>query len=133
MLLIQRGEPVPRVPLDQLASLPLAAPALAASADPMTGAVTLQPLPTLARVVVRRFFHPSWRVTCDGRPVASGPAGDARLLGFTPPAGARTCIAAVGPTDLEELGDAAALVSFALLLGWMGAALWPRRRQAYDA
>jgi hypothetical protein len=133
MLLIQGGEPVPRVPLDRLASLPLAAPALSASADPVTGAVTLQPPPASGPIVVRRFFHPAWRVTCDGRPVASRPTGDARLLGFTPPASARTCVAAVGPTRLEELGDAAALASLAVMLGWTGAALWPRRRQTYDA
>jgi hypothetical protein len=116
MLLIRGGYPIPRVPLEQLAGLPLAAPSQAASADAVTGAVMIRPARSLDLVVVRRFFHPSWRVDCDGRPVASRPVGPGRLLGFTPPANAQTCIAAIGPTRLELLGDAAALASLALLI-----------------
>jgi hypothetical protein len=42
MLRIVGGEPRPVVPLDTLAALPLASPSLGASADPVTGAVSLR-------------------------------------------------------------------------------------------
>ncbi|HVN00214.1 MAG TPA: hypothetical protein VMT68_08370 [Caulobacteraceae bacterium] len=136
MLLIRGGgEPAPRLPLSALAALPLAAPSLFANADPVTGAVKVRPRADPTPVVVRRFYHPSWRVTCDGRPVETGPAGPARLLSFTPPANAQECTASVGPTPLETLGDALAGASLVLLVGW--AALMLRRARpssaTYDA
>jgi len=125
MLQIVGGLPQPRVPLARLATLPLAAGALSATSDPSTGAVRLRPPPAGGRVVLRRFYFPSWRVMCDGRAVASASTGPARLVGFAAPPGAAACEAAPAATPAEGLGRA---LSLAAALGLAGYALWPRRR-----
>jgi hypothetical protein len=119
MLRIVNGDPRPVVPLDTLAALPLATSTLSETADPVTGAVSLQPTANARLIVLRRFHHPSWAVTCDGREVAAGPVGAGRLLGFSPAPGAKSCLAKVGPTPLERLGDGLAIASLALLLGYL--------------
>jgi hypothetical protein len=131
MLRIEGVQPEPLVPLQTLTALPLAAPSLAATSDPMTGAIRLRPAAGARLVVLRRFYFPSWRVTCDGAPVTASPTGPGRLVGFAPPLRAKTCEAVVGQTLQERLGAALTLTSALAMLGY---GLWalasaPRRRR----
>ncbi len=121
MLSIEHGEPQPRVPFGQLQRLPLVAGAASATADPVTGAIRLRPGPGASPVIARRFYFPSWRARCDGAGVAVGPVGPARLVGFTPPAGAVACRLFVGMTLQEQIGAALSALSLAL---WFAYAVW---------
>jgi hypothetical protein len=134
MLRIRAGRPEALVPLDSLAALPLAAPTLSAASDPLTGEVSLRPPPGGGRLVLRRFYFPSWEVRCDGVQVATSPVGPGRLVGFTAPPGAKRCDAVIGQTSSERLGGCLSLASLAAILGY---ALWAlaglRRRQTTTA
>lgn len=132
MLRMTRDGPAPAVP--GLSALPLVAGAVGARSDPVTGAIWLRrPVGAAGPVTARRFYFPSWQARCDGRDVAVAPVGAARLVGFTPPPGARSCRAFVGRTAEERLGGAIALTSLALLClyalwaGGLLAGLSPRR------
>ncbi|HLY79731.1 MAG TPA: hypothetical protein VKQ70_10180 [Caulobacteraceae bacterium] len=135
MLLIEGGHPSARVPLDTLAALPLAAPSLAATSDPLTGAVHLRAAPGAGPIVLRRFYFPSWQVRCDGATVAAAPVGPGRLVGFAAPVGAKSCDAAAAPTAPERVGSWLSLASLALMLSYLvwAAALGARRRQGFTA
>jgi hypothetical protein len=119
MVRIVGGEPTPAVALDRLAQLPLAAgPALAAppAADPVTGAVSLALAPgAQSQVILRRFYFPSWRASCAGRPAPVAPTGPARLVGFVAPAGATRCEAHIGVAPPETFGAVVAALSLLLL------------------
>jgi hypothetical protein len=132
MLLIEGGHPSPRVPLGTLAALPLAAPSLSASSDPLTGAIHLRPSPDAGPIVLRRFYFPSWDVRCDGIAVGAAPVGPGRLVGFTAPAGAKRCDAAIVQTDPERLGGWLSLASLSLIIAYAvwAAALGAHRRRA---
>jgi hypothetical protein len=131
MLRMTSDGPAPAIGFDQLGRLPLASdPSAAASADPVTGAVTLRlPAGQHGPITLRRFYFPSWSVACDGQPVAAAP-GFAKLVTFTPPPGARACQARIAPTAGERLGGYLAIVSALVLAVY---ALWagypPRRRR----
>jgi hypothetical protein len=76
--------------------------------------------------VLRRFYFPVWRVSCDGVAVRAVPIGPARLVGFVAPAGAKACEAVVTQTPQEQLGAAVSLASaFALAVY----AVWSVRRR----
>jgi hypothetical protein len=134
MLRIRDGHPQALIPLDTLAALPLATPSLSATGDPLTGEVRLRPPPGGGRLVLRRFYFPSWQVRCDGAPVAASPAGPGRLVGFTAPPGAKRCDAVIGQTAYERVGGWLSLASLAAILEY---ALWSfaiaRRRRTMTA
>jgi hypothetical protein len=123
MLRVEGVQPLPLIPLERLTALPLASSSLSATSDPASGAIRLRPAAGGGPVVLRRFYFPSWRVSCDGAPVAASAFGAARLLSFHAPAGARRCDASVGQTAQEQLGGALTLASAVVLLGY---AIWAR-------
>ena len=135
MLRVQGVQPLPLIPLERLTALPLASGSLSAVGDPESGAIGLQPAPAGGVVVLRRFYFPSWRVTCDGAAVAASPFGVARLLSFNAPPGATRCEASVGQTPQEQLGGVLTLASAAGLLGYAIWALGPAivRRRPWPA
>ncbi len=135
MLRIERGMPVPRVGFDALSRAPLVLGAVRrVEADPVTGALAIRLAPGPAQTLVaRRFYFPSWRASCDGRPALVRPAGPARLAAIEAPAGAASCRLAVGLTQEERLGwslSLASLLALAAYLAWSVAPLTatPRRR-----
>jgi hypothetical protein len=121
MLRIDRGEPAPRVGFDQLQRLPLVAGAASATADEVTGAIRLRPGVAGQPLIARAFYFPSWQARCDGKALPVGPVGPARLVGFTPPAGAADCRLFVAATSQEQLGAILSGLSLAL---WLAYAIW---------
>jgi hypothetical protein len=123
MLRMSTDGPATAIPYATLTHQPLAAGRVSTAwAEPKSGRLWVQLVDgPAARVVLRRFYFPAWRVDCDGRRVAAGADGPQRLLAFVAPAGARVCEAGIAPTPQEEAGAGLAVVA-ALLLG--ACAVW---------
>ena len=134
MLRMTPDGPAPAADFAALRARPLAAGSAVSAArspDATTGVVdmTLRSGAT-GQIVLRRFWFPSWRVTCDGQEVAAGPAGPERLVGFMPPGRAKTCRAVIGQTSQEGFGAILAAGGLATMALYAIAAMLPRRRRS---
>jgi hypothetical protein len=122
--------PAPVVDIRALAARPLASGPAARWAAPEAGGGVRVELANSAdrRIGLARFYVPSGRVTCDGVEVAAAAVTPARLVGFAPPPGARSCEARIGSTGAERVGGA---IGLAAVLALVLYALWafaPRAR-----
>jgi hypothetical protein len=73
---------------------------------------------------LHRFFFPGWQVYATGRPVPTGPSGDAGLITADLPSGEYPVVVQFGRTPVRSLADIITLVS---LLAWIAAGISIRR------
>jgi hypothetical protein len=73
---------------------------------------------------LHRFFFPGWQVYAAGKPVPTGPTGEAGLVTADLPAGEYPVVAEFGPTPVRSL---AGIISVISLLAWIAIGVSIRR------
>jgi hypothetical protein len=73
---------------------------------------------------LHRFFFPGWQVYAAGRPVPTGPSGDAGLVTADLPSGDYSVVAQFGRTPLRGLAD---IITVITGLAWIAAGISIRR------
>ncbi len=108
----QAGVPVERL---DLTSLPAGAQVLEATYGAQHAELRLR-APEAFRARYLAFYYPGWRVTIDGEAVPVTPEAPSGLLTFDVPAGEHLIEVAFGETPVRWVGNAAALLSGAVLV-----------------